>query len=55
MKSKTLFKQKLKEYLETLGILSNPETMKSIKRSREDIKKGRVRKVANVSEMLDDS
>ena len=47
-------KQELEEYLETFGILSNQETMESIKRSREDIKCGRVKKITGVANMLDE-
>ncbi len=47
-------KQELIEHLETFGILSNQETMESIKRSREDIKSWRVKKITSVANMLDE-
>jgi hypothetical protein len=47
-------KQELEEYLESFGILSNQETMESIKRSREDIKNRRVRKITSVADMLNE-
>jgi len=45
-------KEELSEYLETFEVLSNPETIESIRRSREDIKNGRFKKIENVHDML---
>ena len=42
----------LPEYLETFEIMSNPETMKSIRQSKEDIKEGRVKRISSVQDML---
>lgn len=44
MEKKMITKDELSEYLETFEVMSNPETMESIRKSREDIKKGRVKK-----------
>lgn len=54
MEKKMITKEELSEYLETFEVMSNPETMESIRKSREDIKKGRVKKIENVKEMLDE-
>ena len=54
MEKKMITKEELSEYLETFEVMSNPETMESIRESREDIKKGRVKKIENVKEMLDE-
>jgi PHD/YefM family antitoxin component YafN of YafNO toxin-antitoxin module len=53
MEKKMITKEELSEYLETFEVMSNPETMESIRKSREDIKKGRVKKIENVKEILD--
>ncbi|HLD33449.1 MAG TPA: hypothetical protein VJB66_01900 [Candidatus Nanoarchaeia archaeon] len=39
--------------VETIEILSNPETMRRIAASMEDIKHGRVKAVRSVKDMLD--
>ena len=54
IESKMVYEQKLSDYLETFEVLSNPETMKSIRASREDIKNGKVRKINSVKDMLDE-
>ena len=47
-----LSKDELIEYLETFEIMSNPQTRESIRKSREDIKKGRFKRVESVHDML---
>ncbi len=52
IEKKMLTKEELLGYLETFEIMSNSETMESIRKSREDIKKGRFKKIENVHDML---
>jgi len=54
IEDRMITKEKLSEYLETFEVMSNPETMDSMRKSREDIKKGNVKKVESVKEMLDE-
>jgi hypothetical protein len=54
IEQKMITEEKLSEYLETFEILSNPETMESIKNSREDIRKGRIKKISSVKDMLNE-
>ncbi len=52
LRKNSVTKQDMENYIETIEILSNPKTMKSIKKSREDIKMGRIKKVNSFDELL---
>lgn len=54
IEEKMITEQKLSEYLETIEIISNSDTMDSIKKSREDISKGRIKKISSVKDILDE-
>ena len=45
-------KQELESLSATIEILSNPETMKQLTESAEDIRKGKVRQVASAHDLL---
>ena len=45
-------KKQLDSLVETMEIMGNPKTMKSIQESEKDIKAGRYKKVESVKEML---
>ena len=52
LEEKMITKEELSGYLETFEIMSNPETMESIMASRDDIRKGRIKKINSVKDML---
>lgn len=54
IEQKMITEEKLSEYLETFEIMSNQETMNSIRGSREDIRKGKVKGISSVKDMLDE-
>lgn len=54
LEQKIVTKHDLNQIVETIGIMSNPETMKQIKRSEEDIRHGRVKKINSAKELMDE-
>jgi len=54
IENEMLTKNDLNMLLETMEILNNPETMKHVMASREDIKQGRVKEVTSVRDMLNE-
>ena len=55
IESEMVTKRDINMLLETVEILNNPETMKHILASKEDIKHGRVREVTSVQDMLNEA
>jgi hypothetical protein len=47
-------REDLEPLVDTIEILSNPETMESIKRSESDIGAGRVKEISSVDDLLDE-
>jgi hypothetical protein len=47
-------REDLEPLVDTIEILSNPETMESIKRSESDIAAGRVKEISSVDDLLDE-
>ena len=45
-------KKEIDSLIDTVGIMGNPETLKQISESMEDIKRGRVREVHSVKDLL---
>ena len=45
-------KQQLEALVETVEIMSNPKTMKTIEESENDIKEGRIKKAKSTKQML---
>ena len=45
-------KQEFNSIIETMEILHNPETMKRIKESEDDIKAGKTKRVRSVKDLL---
>lgn len=54
IESEMATKKKVDELIETIDIVSNPEIMKKIKQSENDIKKGKTKKVSSVKDMLEE-
>lgn len=52
IEQKMLTKEEFEEAMETLEILSNPETMASLRRAEKDIKTGKVKKISGVKDLL---
>ncbi|MAF99172.1 MAG: hypothetical protein CMH61_01025 [Nanoarchaeota archaeon] len=52
IEEKMITKEDIQSFMETIGILSNSETMKQISESEEDIKHGRVKEVTSVNDLL---
>ncbi len=52
IKQKMVSKEELEKFIETIEILHNPETMKQIKASEEDILAGRTKKIRSVKDLL---
>jgi hypothetical protein len=46
-------REDLEPLVDTIEILSNPETMESIKRSESDIEAGRVKEISSFGDLLD--
>ncbi len=55
IESEMVTKKDINMLLETVEILNNPETMKHVLASREDIKLGRVEEVTSVWDMLNEA
>jgi PHD/YefM family antitoxin component YafN of YafNO toxin-antitoxin module len=47
-------REDLEALVDTIEILSNPETMEIIKRSESDIASGRVKEISSVDDLLDE-
>jgi len=47
-------REDIEPLVDTIEILSNPKTMKSIKRSGSDIAAGRVKEITSVDDLLDE-
>ena len=52
LKEAMVTKQELESWLETMVILSNPETMKQIEASEQDVRKGRFTEINSIYELL---
>ncbi len=52
MRKTMVTKQELESWLETMAILSNPETMKQIEASEQDVRKGRFTEINSIYELL---
>ena len=47
-------REDLEDLIDTIEILSNPETMETIKRSESDITAGRVKEISSVDDLLNE-
>ena len=45
-------KKEIESLIETMGVMNNPETMRQIASSMEDIKSGRVKEVSSVKDIM---
>ena len=54
IKQKMATKEDVESLIETIEIISNPETMRQIADSMDDIKHGRVKEITSVQDMLDE-
>jgi len=45
-------KKEIESLIETMGVMNNPETMRQIASSMEDIKSGRVKEVSSVKGLM---
>jgi len=45
-------KKEIESLIETMGTMNNPETMRQIASSMEDIKSGRVKEVSSVKDIM---
>ena len=52
MRKTMVTKQELESWLETMAILSNPETMKQIEASEQDVRNGRFTEINSIYELL---
>lgn len=52
IEKKMITKKEIESLIETIGIMGNPETMKQVAESMEDIKKGRVKDVSSVKDLM---
>ena len=52
MRKTMVTKQELESWLETMAILSNPETMKQIEASERDVREGRFTEIDSIHELL---
>ena len=52
IKQKMVSKEEVEQLLETMEILHNPETMRQIRASEEDIRAGRTKPVRGVKDLL---
>lgn len=52
MEKDMVTKKEMESLTDTIGIIGNPETMKQIAGSMEDIKHGRVKEVSSVKDLL---
>lgn len=55
IKQHMISKEELAGLLETLEILRNPETMRQIRESEENIREGKIKPVRGVKDILDES
>jgi len=54
MEEKMVTREDLEALIDTVEIISNPKTMKALRKSDQDIKTGRVKKVTSVKDLLDE-
>ncbi len=47
-------KKEIESLIDTIGIMGNPETMKQIAESMQDIKHGKVKEVSSVKDLLNE-
>ncbi len=47
-------KKEIESLIDTIGIMSNPKTMKQIAKSMEDIKHGRVKEISSVKDLINE-
>ncbi|MCZ6653638.1 MAG: hypothetical protein O7D91_11505 [Planctomycetota bacterium] len=52
LKKAMVTKQELESLLETMAILSNPETMRQIEVSEQDVRQGRFTEIDSIHELL---
>ncbi len=52
MRKTMVTKQELESWLETMAILSNPETMKQLEASEQDVREGRFTEINSIHELL---
>ena len=52
LKSAMITKEEFSRLVDTIEIISNPETMDQIKDSEHDIKSGKVKKVSSVNDLI---
>lgn len=52
MKKEMVTKKEMQSLIDTVGIMGNPETMKQIAESMEDIKHGRVKEANSVKDLM---
>lgn len=54
VEKKMVTKEEIKSLINTIGIMGNPETMKQIAESMDDIKHGKVKEVNSVKDMINE-
>ena len=54
MEKQMVTKKEMLSLIDTIGIMGNPETMKQIAGSMEDIKQGRVKDVSSVKDLMNE-
>ena len=54
MEKEMVTKKEMQSLIDTVGMMGNPETMRQIAESMEDIKHGRVKEVNSVKDLMDD-
>ncbi|MBU0628729.1 MAG: hypothetical protein KKC75_06050 [Nanoarchaeota archaeon] len=52
MEKDMVTKKEMMSLIDTIGIMGNPETMNQVAESMEDIKKGRVKEVSSVKDLM---
>ena len=52
MEKEMVTKKEMMSLIDTIGIMGNPETMKQVAESMEDIKHGRVKEVNSVKDLM---
>ncbi|MHA2218427.1 MAG: hypothetical protein ACXADW_14225 [Candidatus Hodarchaeales archaeon] len=54
MEEKMVKREDIEALIDTVEIKSDPKTMQALRKSDQDIKSGRVKKITSVKEMLDE-
>ena len=54
VEKKMVTKKEIESLIDTMGIMGNPETMKQIAESMQDIKHGKVKEVSSVKDLLNE-